>query len=69
MSSEITCTYPQTALAQTIDRVLSSGKITREDRRDLNLAAQSERKLSSAEEAGIQEVWSRFQRGWLRVID
>lgn len=69
MSSQITCHYPQTSLAQTIDRVLSSGQITRADRQDLNVAAHSEQQLSSEEEAGIQEVWSRLQRGWLRVVD
>lgn len=69
MSSQIACPYPQTSLTQTISRVLSSGQIARTDRQTLNLAARSEQQLSPEEQAGIQEVWSRLQRGWLRVID
>jgi hypothetical protein len=69
MSSQAICSRDRTPLIQAIERAISSGQITIEDRREFNAAVCSGNLLSADEQAAIREAIERIERGWLQVVD
>ena len=60
---------PQTFMLQVIKSVINSGKITSKERNWFLAATMWKNALSAEEEAGVKELYSRIQRGWIRVVD
>ncbi|NJO94432.1 MAG: hypothetical protein HC820_09075 [Hydrococcus sp. RM1_1_31] len=57
-----------TLIADIIDRVLYSGQITFQEQDNFLVAMLQEHPLSKSEQAGIQEVFDRLQKGKLQII-
>jgi hypothetical protein len=57
-----------TLIADIIDRVLHSGQITFQEQDKFLVAMLQEHPLSKLEQAGIQEIFERLQKGKLQVI-
>ena len=60
---------PQSFMLRIIKSVLDSGQITSKERNWFWAAALSKNSPSPEEEAGVREIYSRLQKGWLQVID
>ena len=60
---------PQTFMLEVIKSVINSGKITSKERNWFLAATMWKNALSAEEEAGVKEIYSRIQRGWIRVVD
>ncbi len=69
MNAQIRCALPQNTIAQVVERILASGKITRADQVSLQRAMSSENPLSGEESRKIKRVFERLQMGLLKVVD
>lgn len=56
-------------IAQVIDRIYRSGRITRADEHHFLRAMIAENPLSQAEQQQVRDVFNRLQMGLLRVVD
>lgn len=62
-------TIPQTSIAQVLDRIFASGKITRSDENYLLRATLSNHTLNEVELRQINRVLNHLQMGLLKVVD
>lgn len=69
MNTQIRCNLSENTIAQVIERILASGKITRADQISLQRAMSSENPLSVEETRKIKRVFERLQMGLLKVVD
>ncbi|HIK29291.1 MAG: hypothetical protein N3E45_15175 [Oscillatoriaceae bacterium SKW80] len=69
MNTQIRCSLSENTIAQVIERILASGKITRADQISLQRAMSSENPLSVEETHKIKRVFERLQMGLLKVVD
>ncbi len=69
MNAHISCNLPQLTIAQVVEHILASGRITRTDQDSLRSAISSEIPPSPEEIRQIKGVFNRLQMGLLKVMD
>lgn len=70
MNGQISCNLSQLTIAQVVEHILASGRITRTDQNSLRCAISSEESPPSPEEIRqIKGVFNRLQMGLLKVMD
>jgi hypothetical protein len=66
MSAQI---QPQSDIAQVVEKIFASRKITRADQRRFMSTALSKVRLSSADQIQVDQVFDALRRGLLKVVD
>jgi hypothetical protein len=66
MSAQI---QPQSDIAQVVEKIFASRKITRADQRRFMSTALSKVRLSSADQIQVDRVFDALRRGLLKVVD
>ncbi len=70
MNGQISCNLCQLTIAQVVEHILASGRITRTDQHSLRCAFSSHESSPSPEELRqIKGVFNRLQMGLLKVVD
>jgi hypothetical protein len=70
MSAHISCNLSQVTIAQVVEHILASGRITRTDQNSLRCAFSSQEIPPSTEEMRqIKGIFNRLQMGLLKVVD
>jgi hypothetical protein len=70
MNAQISCNLPQLTIAQVVEHILASGRITRTDQNSLRFSISSEEIPPSPEDIRqIKGVFNRLQMGLLKVMD
>lgn len=60
---------PHLNIEQTVNKIMTSGKISRADQQQFMKTLLSQAKISSAEEAMVNRVFELLRAGRLRVVD
>lgn len=58
-----------TSISHVVNRILGSGKITREDEYVFQVAMVAEAPLNAQELSQVSDIYNRLQMGLLKVVD
>ncbi len=69
MNTQISGNLPKNTIRQIVEKIFTSGAITRADQKSLRQAMFADHQLSSEDADQIKRVFDRLQMGLLKIVD